>query len=77
MRIRSGEPAGPPLDAAATRTLESRVGAALALARRGGGGAFASVTVPMPAKLDVSAATMAARRPDDRFFCFEQPDRDG
>jgi isochorismate synthase len=38
---------------------------------------LASVTVPLPAELDLSAAVLAARRPDDRFFCFEQPDRDG
>ncbi|MEA2441638.1 MAG: menaquinone-specific isochorismate synthase, partial [Thermoleophilaceae bacterium] len=38
---------------------------------------LASVSVPVPADLDLSAAVLAARRPDDRFFCFEQPDRDG
>jgi isochorismate synthase len=38
---------------------------------------LASVTVPLAAGLDLSAAVLAARRPDDRFFCFEQPDRDG
>jgi salicylate biosynthesis isochorismate synthase/menaquinone-specific isochorismate synthase len=27
--------------------------------------------------MDLSAAVLAARRPDDRYFCFEQPDRDG
>ncbi|MEA2483974.1 MAG: menaquinone-specific isochorismate synthase, partial [Thermoleophilaceae bacterium] len=36
---------------------------------------LASVTVPLPPELDVSAVVLAARRPDDRFFCFEQPDR--
>ena len=41
------------------------------------GPAVASVTVPVPADLDLSAAVLAARRADDRFFCFEQPDRDG
>jgi salicylate biosynthesis isochorismate synthase/menaquinone-specific isochorismate synthase len=38
---------------------------------------LASVTVPIPADLDLSAAVLAARRTDDRYFCFEQPDRDG
>jgi salicylate biosynthesis isochorismate synthase/menaquinone-specific isochorismate synthase len=38
---------------------------------------LASVSLPLPAELDLSAAVLAARRPDDRFFCFEQPDRDG
>src|SRR2546423_1276236 len=31
----------------------------------------------MPADMDRSAAVLAGRRPDDRYFCFEQPDRDG
>jgi isochorismate synthase len=38
---------------------------------------LASVTLPLPADMDLSAAVLAARRPDDRYFCFEQPDRDG
>src|SRR3954464_12047293 len=46
-------------------------------ARLARGGGLASVTVPVDAELDLSAAVLAARRPDDRFFCFEQPDRDG
>src|SRR3982751_3969146 len=36
-----------------------------------------SVTVPLPADMDLSATVLAARRPGDRYFCFEQPDRDG
>src|SRR5919205_4027563 len=40
-------------------------------------GPLASVTVPVPADMDLSAAVLAARRPEDRYFCFEQPDRDG
>lgn len=39
--------------------------------------AVAAVTVPLSAELDLSAAVFAARRADDRYFCFEQPDRDG
>src|SRR3954464_5774130 len=46
-------------------------------ARLARGGGLASVSVPLPASLDLSAAVLAARRPDDRYFCFEQPDRDG
>jgi menaquinone-specific isochorismate synthase len=38
---------------------------------------LASVSVPIPAEMDLSAAVLAARRPGDRYFCFEQPDRDG
>jgi salicylate biosynthesis isochorismate synthase/menaquinone-specific isochorismate synthase len=33
--------------------------------------------VPVAAELDLSAAVLGARRPDDRFACLEQPDRDG
>jgi salicylate biosynthesis isochorismate synthase len=50
---------------------------ALGRARRRGEHAIASVTVPVPAEVDLSAAVLAARRSDDRFFCLEQPDRDG
>jgi isochorismate synthase len=33
--------------------------------------------VPIPAGLDLSAAVLMTRHPDDRFACLEQPDRDG
>jgi menaquinone-specific isochorismate synthase len=56
--------------------LAGRVGEALTLARRDGAPAVAALTVPLPADVDVSAAILAARRPEDRFFCLEQPDRD-
>jgi salicylate biosynthesis isochorismate synthase/menaquinone-specific isochorismate synthase len=61
----------------AERLLAERIGRALALTRRRGGAAVASVIVPVPAELDLSAVVMAALRPHDRFFCFEQPERDG
>jgi menaquinone-specific isochorismate synthase len=35
------------------------------------------VTIPVPADVDLSAAVLASRRPEDRFFCLEQPDRGG
>ena len=47
------------------------------LARRAAEGRIASVTVEIDPAIDVSAAVLAARRPSDRWFCFEQPDRDG
>jgi len=50
---------------------------ALARARRDGRRAIASVTEPIDPALDLSAAVLASRAPQDRFFCFEQPDRDG
>jgi salicylate biosynthesis isochorismate synthase len=62
--------------------LQGRVAEALVRARKDRGprarpSALASVTVPIDPILDVSAAVLAARRADDRYFCFEQPDRDG
>ena len=65
------------LDAAAEDRLRARVDRALGRARRTGSAAVAAVTVPVAAELDLSAAVLAARRPDDRFACLEQPDRDG
>jgi isochorismate synthase len=56
--------------------LVKRLEQALQRARRDGARALASVTVAIDPGLDLSAAVLAARRPDDRFFCFEQPDRD-
>jgi salicylate biosynthesis isochorismate synthase/menaquinone-specific isochorismate synthase len=78
MAVRTETAPGPfALDGAALARLEDRVGAALALARRERARAVASVSVVVPAELDLSAAVLAARRPDDSFFCLEQPDRDG
>jgi isochorismate synthase len=57
--------------------LGTRLGEAARRARGDGGRWIASLTVPVSADLDLSAAILAARRPEDRFFCFEQPDRGG
>ncbi len=65
------------LDDEARERLALRVGAAIGWARREPGPAVAAVTAPLPAELDLSAAVLAARRPSDPFFCFEQPERDG
>jgi isochorismate synthase EntC len=62
---------------AAEERLRGRVEQALTLARRTGAPAVGAVTVPVPPELDLSAAVLRARRPDDRFSCLEQPDRDG
>ena len=64
-------------DTIAHPRLEERVSKALSAARRGGRPAVAAVTMPIAPELDLSAAVLAARRPDDRFACLEQPDRDG
>ena len=77
MTLRVDAPGPLELGEAAYADLRERLGVALALARRDGRRAVASVTVPVPAALDPAAAVLAARRPHDRFFCFEQPDRDG
>jgi isochorismate synthase len=58
------------------RLLAERLDAARAFARREVGPAFASVTLPLPGDLDVSAAVLRARRPEDGYWCMEQPDRD-
>ncbi|MDQ3647414.1 MAG: isochorismate synthase [Actinomycetota bacterium] len=63
------------LDEAAAGLLGDRIDVALRLARRSGR-AVASVSVAVPAALDLSAAVLAARGPADRFFCIEQPGRD-
>ena len=65
------------LDATARRTLETRIGEALLRARRDRARTVASICVPVPASLDLSAAVLAARRAEDRFFCLEQPGHDG
>ena len=61
----------------AREKLSARVARSRQTAVEAGGRAVASVTVPLPAELDLSAAVLAARRADDRFFCLEQPDRGG
>ena len=57
--------------------LHDRVGEAAKRARRSGAGTLAAITVPIAAELDLSAAVLNAKRPEDRFACLEQPDRDG
>ena len=65
------------LPGAAWARLERRAGQAIAWAQTDRARAVASVTVPIPAELDLSAVVLAAKRESDRWFCFEQPDRDG
>jgi salicylate biosynthesis isochorismate synthase/menaquinone-specific isochorismate synthase len=64
-------------DARARDRLGERIGDASALARRERRPVLASATCALEGAVDVSAAVVAARRADDRWFCFEQPDRDG
>ena len=51
--------------------------AAVESARRHRAPALAAVTVAIPAGSTSRRPSCARKRPDDRFFCFEQPDRDG
>jgi isochorismate synthase len=76
VRLRPADDAFAPSPAAVER-LGELLAAALERARRTGAGSVAALTVPAPAELDLTAAVFAARRPDDRFSCLEQPNRDG
>jgi salicylate biosynthesis isochorismate synthase/menaquinone-specific isochorismate synthase len=55
--------------------LHDRIEHAIARARRERRQVLAAVSAPLPAELDLSAAVLAARTPDDRYFCLEQPGR--
>ena len=57
--------------------LRARVERAVARARAERRPVLAALSIAAPAELDVSAAILRARLPDDRFFCLEQPDRGG
>lgn len=65
------------LDGSAQAALFRIVEQALERADSGDVGVLASLTVSIDPQLDVSAAVLGARRVDDHFFCFEQPDRNG
>ena len=47
------------------------------IARRDGRQVIASITIPAGEASDPSALAFSSRRDGDRWFCFEQPDRDG
>jgi isochorismate synthase len=74
---RSAHPRSFGVPAPAVERLGTRISAAAERARRSGAPVLAAITVPIEAELDLSAAVLRARRPDDRFACLEQPDRDG
>jgi isochorismate synthase len=78
MTLTTVSPAGPfVLTPEARQTFAERARRASNQARRTRAPAAAALTVPIPADLDLSAAVLAARRPDDRFFSLEQPERAG
>ena len=57
--------------------LEARADEAIERARRTARRVIASVTVPLPAGVDVAACVFGTRRAEERYFVWEQPDRDG
>jgi salicylate biosynthesis isochorismate synthase len=65
------------LDARAAERLRRRLRAALRRPRAAGSIALVSVTSVVDGAVDPSAVVAASRRPDEPWFCFEQPDRDG
>ena len=64
------------LDGAAWRRLGERITSASAAARRTRRGVLVSVSRAIDPSLDLAAAVLAGRRVADRYFCFDEPDRD-
>ena len=62
---------------ATLRELRKRIERAVKLARRERRPVLASVSTELDPALDASATVLAARRGDERAFCFEHPDHDG
>jgi isochorismate synthase len=75
--VRATEPAGPWLDATAWRRLEQRLDVALRRSRATGSPVLASVNADVDPSSDPTALVTAARRPEEPWFCLEQPDRAG
>jgi salicylate biosynthesis isochorismate synthase len=79
----AAQPAGPIATAAQPFTLgeqdrarlASRLARAVGRARRRGGAVLATISLPMAGEIDPSAVVCASRRPGERWFVFEQPDR--
>ncbi|HTD07289.1 MAG TPA: isochorismate synthase [Solirubrobacteraceae bacterium] len=55
--------------------LSARLALAVRRARRSGGEVLATISVTLAADVDPSAVVCASRRPGERWFVFEQPDR--
>jgi isochorismate synthase len=55
--------------------LAARLALAVKRARRSGGEVLASISLALDPQLDPSAVVCASRRPGERWFVFEQPDR--
>lgn len=77
MAVRSASVSPFSLDPDARERLGARMESATARARRHGSPAIVAVTSRVAAHLDLSAAVLAGRRPGERYFCLEQPERGG
>ena len=64
------------LEAAQLERLEAKLTAGLRRSRASGAPALVSLTAVSPAVSDPVALVAASRRKDERWFCFEQPNRD-
>src|SRR5438105_5273844 len=76
MELRIGTPAPEWLDSAAQSRLERRIDTALRRARATGAVTLASVTTSLTKGVDPSSVVSASRRPDEPWFCLEEPQRD-
>src|SRR5438874_6041441 len=65
------------LDPRARSRVADRLDQAVRRARAEGRVILAAVTMPAGARLDPTAIASASRRPGERWFCLEQPDREG
>ncbi|TMK39231.1 MAG: isochorismate synthase [Actinobacteria bacterium] len=63
------------LSASDRARLRERVERAIGLARRVGGRCLASITTRLDSSVDPCAVVVASRATDERWFCFEQPER--
>jgi len=65
------------LDPRSAARLERHLSAGLRSARASGEPALFSVSAALDGAVDPTAVVAASRRPEDHWFCFEQPDREG
>ena len=65
------------LSTSARTMLGQRIDRSLRRARRERRPVIASVSISIDPEIDVSAAVLRARQPDDAYFCLEQPERGG
>jgi salicylate biosynthesis isochorismate synthase/menaquinone-specific isochorismate synthase len=72
----TGTPAAEWLDHDGRARLERCLETALRRARAAGAPVVGSVSRPVDAEVDPTAVVAASRRPDEPWFCFEQPDRE-